>query len=531
MPEWASAAVQIVIMNTSSKPVQVYLLGKFEVCRQGRVLRAKDWSRRKAAALFQRLSYERRLLKDQAVESLWPESRPDSGQNNLYRILYVLRKTLDQVLGEGAAGEFISFEDGVLILKDSVWVDVHEFERMCQVIPAEPAGQRFERFAQALTLYQGDFLPDELYTDWTVLPRNALARLYREVSLSLARRRLEQHDYPAAAGLLTILLAKDPADEQAHQELMRLYARAGRRQEALRQYQVYRDALQDELGIDADPETYTLYQQILTGEYPALQETPEPDSRLKKGNVDPQPLTSLSLVTAGQARGANFIGREREISWLEERLKRAVQGEGGVVFISGEAGQGKTSLMAEFAHRSLANYPGLVIAAGACQALIGMADPYLPFRDLIAMLNGDWQRPWLGGDISKVQSERLQAIAPQTAQAIDALAPDLVDVLVQATELHPRRETRSKSLNQRQVMDQLGQLLRALAIQQPLILLLDDLQWIDSASANLLFFLGRQLANSSILILGAYRPSEVSRKRRRRTSVRSSRTGIGTLPG
>jgi predicted ATPase len=225
-----------------------------------------------------------------------------------------------------------------------------------------------------------------------------------------------------------------------------------------------------------------------------------------------QPLLSGPDLPAADKPRPLFVGRERELSVLQSHLEAAVAGDGRILFITGEAGQGKTSLMAEFAHRSLSGHPDLVIAAGACQALIGMADPYLPFRDLIAMLNGDWQRPWLGGNISVSQAQRLLAIAPQTAQAIEAHAPDLVDILVSASERQPRREPQDRSLNQHQIFHQMGQFLRALAAQQPLILLLDDLQWIDRVSANLLFYLGRQLANSPILIVGAYRPSEVSRK-------------------
>lgn len=494
-------------------PARIRLLGSFTVERGDRVLLADDWPLKKAAALLKRLALERRLLKDQAIEFLWPEADLASGANNLYKTLYALRQTLDKALGDGAAEAIFRFEDGVLSLAPPVWVDAQEFERLC-ITPATAAPEkRAGDLDLALGLYQGDMLPDDRYAEWTLLPRQALYRRQREARLALATHHREAHNYSSAIALLSPLLAHDPADEPVHRELMRLFTLAGQRHEALRQYQACAGALAAELDVPPAPETTALYSQILRGEL-----VPHPDP------IQPR-WTSLTPVIPEAARGAQpgdvsppphadkprplFVARERELGSLQSHLEAAMAGEGRIIFISGEAGQGKTSLMAEFAYRAQADHPELVVAAGACQALTGIADPYLPFRDLMAMLSGDWQRPWLGGDISTAHVERLQAIAPHTAQAIADYAPDLVDIIVPATVPSQRRDPDSPGLNQRQIFDQMRQLLRALAHHQPLLLLLDDLQWADSASTNLLFHLGRQLANSFVLIVGAYRPSEV----------------------
>lgn len=74
--------------------VRIFLLGRFEVARGETILRSANRSRRKAAALFQRLALERRLVKDEAIEFLWPDADPASGANNLYRTLHTLRQTL-----------------------------------------------------------------------------------------------------------------------------------------------------------------------------------------------------------------------------------------------------------------------------------------------------------------------------------------------------------------------------------------------------------------------------------------------------
>jgi DNA-binding SARP family transcriptional activator len=304
-------------MKTGLEQVRVYLLGKFEVARETRVLKSQDWPRRKASALFQRLAFERRILKDQAIEFLWPERDLTSGANNLYRLLYSIRQTLDKHVGEGSSGEIFSYEDGIMMLKDSVWVDAREFERLCRILPEENLGQRFERFTEALSLYQGDFLPDESYEEWTALHRSNLIRLHREVSLALANRRLEQGDLSGASGLLTRLLSKDPADEKAHRQLMRLYALAGRRQEALRQYQICLEVLETELGVEPDAETSALYLQIQKGQYPAQQKLSASDLPDPGQKTYTQPLTPVSYAPALQVERPYFIGREKELQTLD----------------------------------------------------------------------------------------------------------------------------------------------------------------------------------------------------------------------
>jgi DNA-binding SARP family transcriptional activator len=101
--------------SNQEPPVKIRLLGTFEVGKGDRVIHAENWPRKKAAALLKRLALERRLLKDQAIEFLWPETSLDSAANNLNSTLHSLRRTLDKYLGPRAAEGIIRFEDGWLI--------------------------------------------------------------------------------------------------------------------------------------------------------------------------------------------------------------------------------------------------------------------------------------------------------------------------------------------------------------------------------------------------------------------------------
>ncbi len=219
-----------------------------------------------------------------------------------------------------------------------------------------------------------------------------------------------------------------------------------------------------------------------------------------------------------------------ELAQLETHLIATLNGSGRIVFITGEAGRGKTTLMAEFARRAQARISDLVIANGNCDAYAGVGDPYLPFRDVLALLTGDVEAKWKAGALSQEQARRLWALLPQAVQALVDHGPDLLDIFVSGVGLLQRakayagqqaagwlplqahlagRPAHPPSPQQRQIFEQYTQVLCTLAARRPLLLVLDDVQWIDAASASLLFHLGLRIFGNRVLILGAYRPSEV----------------------
>ena len=210
----------------NSSSIRIYLLGRFQVARDTRVLLDADWQRRKASTLLQYLALERRLTKDQAIELLWPEASLTAGSNNLYPTLHALRQTLDSTLSSGTAEATFSFKDGVLSLDESVWVDAHEFRRASQLaLNASPLTQA--ELEAAIALYGGDLLSSRLYDDWTLYARDDLRRQYREVGLALAILKRDHGDSLGAISLLSPLLEHNLSDEVVHRELMRTYAYAG----------------------------------------------------------------------------------------------------------------------------------------------------------------------------------------------------------------------------------------------------------------------------------------------------------------
>lgn len=452
------------MLTPTASPICIFLLGRFEVAWGERTLCATDWPRRKAAALLQRLALERRLIKDQAIDFLWPDADLISGANNLYRTLHALRRTLDAGLGPGAADATFSFEDGVLTLEASVWVDAHEFERLCTASLTAPVEQRVAHLRQALDLYQGDLLPDDLYAEWTLVPRDALRRHYREASLALATHARDARDYNTAISLLTPLLAHDAADEPVHRELMRTYALAGRRHEALRQYQMCVEALAAELDVPPEPETAALYAQILSGALSPLPAPAAPDATGPKASAGWLPA-GIALEIKAEAP---LVGRQVELNRLRTWLEAVQQGHGRTILIAGESGVGKTRLA--FEALSAAAATGMVTLLGAAYEQEGRS-PYQPFIEAF----------------DRYLAEHRQTSAENPITHFKQLS--------------------SADLEQGHwaLFHAVAAFLTGLSRQAAVLLLIDDLHAADEASLRLFHYLARQTRAAPVMLLATYR--------------------------
>ncbi|RME42114.1 MAG: hypothetical protein D6791_18520, partial [Chloroflexi bacterium] len=228
-----------------------------------------------------------------------------------------------------------------------------------------------------------------------------------------------------------------------------------------------------------------------------------------------------------------FVARERELAQLNEFLDQALAGHGQVCFVTGEAGAGKTALVTEFARRAQAQHEDLLVAVGECNAQTGVGDPYLPFRQVLGLLTGDVEARLAQGTITQENAGRLRAFLRVSGQALVDLGPDLIDILVPGVgvatragaflagrvgwldrleELAERKAATASSpgADQTRIFEQYTQVIQGMAAQQPLILVLDDLHWVDASSVGLLFHLARSIQESRVLVIGTYRPEDVA---------------------
>ncbi|UCE06727.1 MAG: DUF2791 family P-loop domain-containing protein [bacterium] len=230
------------------------------------------------------------------------------------------------------------------------------------------------------------------------------------------------------------------------------------------------------------------------------------------------------------------VGREQELDRLNQFLTKMLDGKGQVVFVTGEAGSGKTTLIHAFIHRAQKLHTDLIVASGKCDAHTGIGDPYLPFRDVLRLLTSDVEGPWEAGAITRDHAIRLWNLLSHSVQALVDDGPDLIDTFVPSEGLVRRsihfargraewltqlkklveRKTATatvSNLQQSDLFNQYASLLQTLSREQPLLLIVDDLQWADAGSISLLFHLGRRIEGNRILVLGAFRPAEITLRR------------------
>ena len=244
-------------------PVAVHMLGAFSVSIGNLTVRLRA-SRSLSVFKYLLLHYKQKVPREVLMDTFWPDVEPETARNNLNVAIHSLRKALRTVVFLPV----ILFEDGAYGLEPNlqVWLDVEEFERSVK------AGQRFEsrdqlgaavaEYETAVSLYQGDFLEQNPYDEWTVMDRERLRVAYLDVLDRLSQIHFSQEHYSACRSACQLILASDPCREDAHCLLMRCYSRQGQHHLALRQYQICVEALRGELQVEPAPETTQLYNRI-----------------------------------------------------------------------------------------------------------------------------------------------------------------------------------------------------------------------------------------------------------------------------
>jgi ABC-type cobalamin/Fe3+-siderophores transport system ATPase subunit len=362
-----------------------------------------------------------------------------------------------------------------------------------------------------LALYRGPFLygfnlGDSLdFESWALRTREQLEREYLHLLRLLGAAQEAAGDYAQAVETYRAMLASQPWDEEIHCCAMRALAANGEHGAALAQYMACRQAL-SALGIEPGRAANALYQHI---------------------------RQTAGITGAGdEPPAAPFVARERELERLALALERMLAGQGQVVLLTGEAGSGKTALLNVFARQALARRPDLLVTGGQCDAYAGVGQPYQPFIESVQALAGECET-LSGVELlsPEAQARLRQALVP-IAQTLVETAPNLLKRVVNRTALVQRAQAQGKttgpatawqkalarladagalpeSLDAGRLLEEVTHFFVALARQHPLVLLLDDLQWIDAGSAALLFHLARRLAHSRVLLVAAYRPGEV----------------------
>lgn len=425
-------------------------------------------------------------------------------------------------------------------------------------VPAEDMQTRERLLREAAAMYGGDFWPEERLIDWVSAYRQALKRDWLRLLLDLSDLYMWQGTTSNAISTLDRLLANDPANEEGVQRLIVVLAKLNRRGEALRAYHRLSDILQREYQATPLEETRMLYETIrLGGALPASYSYPTaakhtPSSPLAAPGLDatkidrdveeddtsiggelagasftPQPPHSLSI---GRSHQSPLIGRAFELEVLHSLLqeirpnsrlqllgqRRAsgipldTQRRPQCIMLMGEAGIGKTRL-AEEVSREAQRTGWSVIWSRVYPQESGI--PYRIWTDVLRKVIE--LVPGLADPTLRTPALLNPALEALQLQPLTALLPELSSSLAavggtQSGRLHgiPVQEHTASY----RVRDTVRELLAAVSEITPLVIVLDDIQWADSNSHELLSHLARALYGYPVFLVVTCRDTELSRQ-------------------
>jgi len=195
-------------------------------------------------------------------------------------------------------------------------------------------------------------------------------------------------------------------------------------------------------------------------------------------------------------REIQLINRAEEMQALREATDRAANGQGGVVFLYGEAGIGKTRLARELG--AYARSRGMQVLSGRCPALFRMdgVPPYVLWEEVIK----DY--------LEVCTPEQLFRVIGSYPIEVSKLVPELKQKLRTFPQSFPLSPEQSRD----RLFEAVSQFMTNISREAPLLVILDDLQWTDQSSLLLMHYLARGVYRESLLILGAYRDTYVDEK-------------------
>ena len=480
--------------------VHIRLLGDFSLICDGRPIAEINTPRLQSLVAYLALHRDAPQLRQYLAFLFWPDSTEAQARNNLRQLIHVLRRALPP------ESNFLDVDNRTVQWRGDVqlYLDVDEFERARAII--ESADQRQDNGAlraaeaQIDQLYQADLLPG-CYDEWIIPERDRLRERFLQALDRLVHLYETRHDLEAAIHSVRHLIRHAPLNEDAYATLMRLLARSGDRTGALQVYQTCVSVLRRELQVEPGQATKNLYQRVLRMEAEGTSPIEPVASAAPTKSASRQPL----------ATAPSLVGRQREWATLHQAWQAATTGSPGFALISGEAGIGKSRLAEELAH--WATQLDATTATTRSYAVEGR----LSLAPVIEWLRSPALRPHI---------VRLETVW------LTEVARILPELLTEYPDL-PRYEPMSEYGQRQRFFQALA--LAMLCSPQPLLLVIDDLQWCDQDTLEWLHFLLRFDVSAHILVVGTVRSGELSPNHPLRTLLNHLRhtmkvTEIALLP-
>ncbi len=401
------------------------------------------------------------------------------------------------------------------------------------VVAHHAVDDRLSALDAALALWHGDVLDEFRHEAWAEADATRLDELRCLATEERFECLLRRGRSGEVVAELESYLATHPLRDRPWGLLMEALAEEGRRSEALRRYQEYRSLL-EQTGLDPSETVRSIEQRIAAGQVATAHletghigsghvETGHigtghigsghtgtgrtgtghddgPEAERRTSTNRPGERTAVQVPLPGTVRlAARSIGRYRELATLAQELGLVRRGRLRAVALSGEAGIGKTTVLATFA-RSHQGRNGATVLYGRCED--GGAVPLQPLRSIVESI------------VEHAPTDLLRAHCERFGGELLRVAPQL------ATRLWvPPPLTADDAIERHQLFAAITDLLRRSTTTGPVVLLLDDLHWAEPTSLLLVRHLALELADAPVLLVVSYRDVSATMSEDLRTTL------------
>jgi DNA-binding SARP family transcriptional activator len=470
-------------LASASSPAALHfaILGPLEITRGGRPLSVAGAKLQSLLAILLVRANEV-VSTDRLIEDLWDEMPPPNATATLHSYVSQLRSAL----GPGAPNELITRRPGYVLRVGAEQLDATCFESQVAIgrraVTEGDTATAVAAFGGAVALWRGPALTEFADHEFARGEITRLAELRAQAIEDLVDARLRVGEATELIPELEQLVHEEPLRERRWAQLMLALYRANRQAEALRAYQHLRQVLGDELGIEPSSDLAQLEEDIL------LQ---RPELRAERVEEHPARDVPVLAQSASEEPGVPFVptapivlvDRADELQRLRHLFQDLKPSQRRFVLVSGEAGIGKTALLATFAHE--------VATAGAV-VLYGRSDeealiPYQPFLEALS-------------DVGYARGDSLTGSDPDESQQVARHVPAARRLLELADTAPADPES-----ERYQWFETVNAELEVLASDRAVVLCLDDLQWSDWPTLRLIRHVLRRRGRGRMLLVGLVR--------------------------
>lgn len=427
-----------------------------------------EFRTRKALALLVYLSVEGgRHSRESLATLFWPEADGQTGRARLRSTLYYLRQGLKSTGGEEVAAAYLDAG------RDSLEFNFEtEYELDVETLRRAADEDSLAPMQAAVELYRGDFLSGfalggaAAFDHWAAERRQELSLTIGSILDRLSERLADKGDRRRALQAVQRWVHIDPWNEEARRRLIQLHAAVGDRAAALDTYEEFRQVLKGELGVEPEPQTHAMAERIRSD---AARSSGAQAHRSRRPPIERLP----------------FVGRGAEHELLVGEYQEARHGGPRLVLLEGEAGIGKSRLAQEWLRWAAAN--GAKVLQGRAFDVGGR----VPYQPVLDALREDVRRA----------NRRGSYLEPSWRNELARLFPEIESV--ESEEVANKEEADTSAA----MFEAVAELVLKLSREQPVVLCLDDMQWADTGTRDLLTYVANrwQRDGAQIMLLLLWR--------------------------